>query len=137
MVNLSGRLISSCISGRGSDACLARPLRRRFWTTGRSLVRRVPVPVFPSEISLDAFGPRAMLQDHRTVLYLDASSALAILLVALVARILFDVSVASLLVEILAARDLIFCLHIGIAARSFGTALLGRNRWHFVHCVPH
>ena len=57
---------------------------------------------------------------------------LPILLIALVMGVLLDVTLPSLLVEILAGRNLISLAEIWIRTRAFRAALFGGNRWHLL-----
>jgi hypothetical protein len=60
----------------------------------------------------------------------DSCSASSILLIALVGRVLLDVTVTALRVEVFTTGNFLFHHHIRIRTWSFIAPLLGRDRRH-------
>jgi len=80
----------------------------------------------------DVSGPAEMTPARRSVRYSSSCAASSsILLVTLVCRILFDIPVAPLLIEVLAAWNLLLAIKIGIGSGTFVAALFRGYGRHF------
>jgi hypothetical protein len=133
-ISLSAAAFSFCNVDHASDACLARHLRRRLWIGDRWWAYPVWVLRDCVRPFRDVCGPAGKSRDHQSARCWSSYAASSpVLLIALIRRVLLDVSVAALLIEVLPSRDSLLYVEIWVRAGTFVAALLRRNGWHFGH----
>ena len=130
--------LSSCNDRHESGGGPAPLLRQKSLTGDRWSVTLASAPRARAHPSLDAFGPVGKNPAHQNVPYVRSCAASSsILLVTLVCRVLLDVSVAPLLIEVLATRDLLLFLKVRIGSWALVASLFRGHGGHLGHqCSP-
>src|SRR4051812_9946931 len=134
MLGYSPEASALCDGCRANDVCRARLLHPKPSIAVRLSVSPVSAPRDCVPPSPGAFDPAGRSRARQSAPCSTSFVALSsILLIALVRRILFDVAVTALLIEVLAFGNLLLELEIRVGPRALVAALFRRDGRHFRH----